>query len=167
MATNNLKLMALAVTPFVLVACEPQAAIPTETTVVRLAVVAAADHGGRPYSTPMTQEVTSQPPYQGDADGTGDALITVNLGQREVCWQNTVANLDPATASHIHEAAVGIRGPIVVALSAPDGTGQASGCRSDVDAALLRRILENPAGFYVNVHTTAYPAGAIRGQLDQ
>ena len=167
MSTHNPKLMSLAVTLFALAACEQQAAIPTEAAVVRLAVVAGADHGGRPYSTPMTQEVTSQPPYQGDADGLGEALITVNLGQREVCWQLTVSNLDPATAAHIHEAAAGIRGGIVVFLSAPDGTGQASGCRSDQDAEVLQRILTNPAGFYVNVHTTVYPAGAVRGQLDR
>ena len=168
MSKRNLKLMALAVSPFVLVACEQQqAAIPTGPTAVRLAVVAGGDHGGRPYSTPMTQEVTSQPGYQGDADGVGEALITVNLGQREVCWHLTVSNLDPSTAAHIHEAAVGIRGGIVVHLSAPDGTGQASGCRSDQDAEVLQRILTDPARFYVNVHTTVYPAGAIRGQLDR
>lgn len=164
MSTRNLKLMPLAAT-LTLVACEPQPAVPTGPTVVRLAVMAGADHGGRPYSTPMTQEVTSQPPYQGDSDGIGEATLTVNLGRREVCWQTSVSNLDPATASHIHEAAVGIRGGIVVALSAPDGTGQASGCRSDVDPAVITRILTNPAGFYVNVHTTVYPAGAVRGQL--
>ena len=167
MPTRNPKLMSLAVTLFGLAACEPRAAIPTEAPVVRLAVVAGADHGGRPYSTPMTQEVTSQPPYQGDSDGVGEALITVNLGQREVCWQLTVSNLDPSTAAHIHEAAAGIRGGIVVFLSAPDGTGQASGCRSDQNAEVLQRLLTNPAGFYVNVHTTAYPAGAVRGQLDR
>ena len=164
MSTRNLKLMSLAAT-LVLVACEPQPAVPTGPTTVRLAVMAGADHGGRPYSTPMTQEVTAQPPYQGDSDGIGEATLTVNLGQGEVCWQTSVSNLDPATASHIHEAAEGIRGGIVVPLSAPDGTGQASGCRSGVDPALIKRILTNPAGFYVNVHTTVYPAGAIRGQL--
>ena len=167
MSTRTLKLISLAVTPFALVACEPQPAIPTGPTVVHLAVIAGADHGGRPYSTPMTQEVTSQPPYEGDSDGTGEATLTVNLGQREVCWETTVSNLDPATASHIHEAAAGIRGGIVVFLSAPDGTGHASGCTSDVDPDVIKRILKNPAGFYVNVHTTVYPAGAIRGQLDR
>ena len=167
MSTRTLKLISLAVTPFALVACEPQPAIPTGPTVVHLALIAGADHGGRPYSTPMTQEVTSEPPYEGDSDGTGEATLTVNLGQREVCWETTVSNLDPATASHIHEAAAGIRGGIVVFLSAPDGTGHASGCTSDVDPEVIKRILKNPAGFYVNVHTTVYPAGAIRGQLDR
>ena len=165
MSTRTLHLLSLAVTPFALVACEPQPGIPTGPTVVHLAVMAGADHGGRPYSTPMTQEVTSQPAYQGDLDGIGEATITVNLGQREVCWQTSVRNLDPAIASHIHEAAAGIRGGIVIFLSAPDGTGQASGCRSEVDPDVIERLLTNPAGFYVNVHTTVYPAGAIRGQL--
>jgi hypothetical protein len=166
MSTQKLKLMALAITPFVLVACEQQqAAIPTGPTVVHLAVVAEADHGGRPHTTSMTQEATFQPPYQGDSDGVGEATLTVNLGQREVCWETRVSNLDPSTASHIHEAAAGIRGDIVVVLSAPDGTGKASGCRSAVDPKVISRILTNPAGFYVNVHTTVYPMGAIRGQL--
>jgi CHRD domain-containing protein len=165
MSTRNVKLMSLAVT-LALVACEPQPAIPTGPTVVRLAVMAGADHGGRPYSTSMTQETTFQPPYEGDSDGVGQATLTINLGQREVCWQVTVSNLDQPTASHIHEAAAGIRGGIVVALSAPDGTGHASACRSEVDPEVLKRILTNPAGFYVNVHTTVYPMGAIRGQLD-
>lgn len=168
MSTRKLKLMALAITPFVLVACEQQQeAIPTGPTAVRLAVLAGADHGGRPHTTAMTQEVTFQPPYQGDSDGVGEAALTVNLGQREVCWEIRASNLDPSTASHIHEAAEGIRGGIVVPLSAPDATGQASGCRSDVEPDVIRRILTNPAGFYVNVHTTVYPLGAIRGQLDR
>ena len=28
-----------------------------------------------------------------------------------------------------------------------------------------RTILNNPAGFYFNVHTTVNPGGAVRGQL--
>jgi len=91
MSTRNVKLMSLAVT-LALVACEPQPAIPTAPTVVRLAVMAGADHGGRPYSTSMTQEATFQPPYAGDSDGVGEAILTINLGQREVCWETTVSN---------------------------------------------------------------------------
>jgi hypothetical protein len=73
----------------------------------------------------------------------------------------------PATASHIHHAAEGVRGDIVIAPTPPDATGEAAGCRSDVDPAQLRDILQHPEEYYVNVHTTEFPSGAIRSQLDR
>lgn len=135
---------------------------------VELALIAGAAHGGAPFATQMTQEVTTTPPHFGDADGTGTALLTVNHGQGEVCSDLSVADITlPATFAHIHKAAPGIRGPVVVGLSAPDATGRGIGCASGVDRAILRDILTNPGDYYVNVHTTDYPAGAVRGQLGQ
>jgi hypothetical protein len=141
---------------------------PTEVTTVQLAVVAGAEHGGAPFSTPMTQEVTTVPAWLGDPDGSGVALITINLGQREICWEMSVSDITlPATASHIHEAAVGVRGSIVVGLTAPDATGLVTGCTAGLSRELLAEILNSPADFYVNVHTSDFPAGAIRGQLER
>lgn len=138
---------------------------PTSPT-VELEIIAGADHGGRPFSTDMSQEVTSIPAWEGDPDGAGTALVTLNHGQGEVCWSLSVTNLTlPATASHIHQAPPGVRGPIVVFLSPPDASGTATGCRAGVDRDLMRDILQNPDSYYVNVHTTDFPPGAIRGQL--
>ena len=156
----------LAIVPAALAGCRQEMETPVELPTVRLAVVAGAAHGGAPFSTPMTQEVTTTPPWAGDADGSGQALITVNYGQREVCWETSVSNiLLPATAAHIHKADPSVRGLIVLPLSAPGTSGTASGCASGVDPVLLKDILQNPASYYVNVHTTDFPAGAIRGQL--
>lgn len=73
--------------------------------------------------------------------------------------------------AHIHEAGAGKNGPVVVTLfmnQAFSGTGSATGCdRNDSTRAEVRRILNNPAGFYVNVHDSVRPAGAIRGQLER
>lgn len=130
----------------------------------RLAVF--AELGGLPIATPMKQDVTTTPPYAGDPNGTGEALITVNVGQGEVCWQLTVYDVAlPATAAHIHQADDGVRGPVVVALSAPDITGLAGGCASGVSHDVITQMVQSPASFYVNVRTAEYPAGAVRAQL--
>ena len=103
------------------------------------------------------------PAVKTPATGSG----TISVGD-DKSVEGSVRTVDMVgSMAHIHEAAPGIRGGIVVGLSAPDGTGHASGCRSGLDPELITRILTNPAGFYVNVHTTVYPLGAIRGQLDR
>ena len=168
MKNRYLKLAALAVVPMSLAACAQDTTTQVET--VRMAVqqtrIPGSDHGGRAFTTALTQEVTQTPLWSGDADGTGDALLTINAGKGEVCWVITVSNITlPATAAHIHQAAPGVRGAIVVGLSAPDATGKSTGCTSGVSRDLLQQILETPEAFYANVHTSDYPAGAVRGQL--
>lgn len=139
---------------------------PLAPATVRLSIVPGAAHGGHPLATPMTQEVTTTPPYWGDPDGSGTAFLTVNPGQRELCWQLAVSGIAlPATAAHVHRAPSGVRGGIVVTLTPPDASGTSTGCAADLDRALLQEILTSPGSFYVNVHTAEFPPGAVRGQL--
>lgn len=121
---------------------------------------AAALAGGRPLSTDL---IGSNEPGGGDPDGTGHFSMTVNLGHSEICYDLTVANLDPVVAAHIHSAPAGINGPVVVPLVAPV-SGSSSDCIT-VDPSLAKAIAKAPQAFYVNVHTTVFPGGAIRGQL--
>ena len=81
-----------------------------------------------------------------------------------MCWAvSQVRGLGPVVAAHIHQGGRGVNGPPVVMLSRnPAGAWQ--GC-TDAGSALAGAIGGNPAGFYVNLHTAAYPNGAIRGQL--
>ncbi len=108
-------------------------------------------------------------PGPGDPDGTGTANVSITrpaTGTGQICFQITVSGITlPAAAAHIHMGAAGVAGPVVVPFSAPDAQGKASGCVSGVDPALIQSILTNPAGFYVNVHTSDFPNGALRGQL--
>ncbi|GAA6525454.1 CHRD domain-containing protein [Intrasporangium sp. DVR] len=115
---------------------------------------------GRPFSTALTGAAE---PGGGDPDGSGTAHVWVNIGQSQVCYHLVVADLDPVIGAHIHSAPAGVSGPIVVPLAAPV-SGSSEGC-VDVDRDLAKAILKAPQVFYVNVHTTVYPAGAIRGQL--
>ena len=130
MSTRLLLTAGLGLLPVVLAGCSQDGPTATAAT-VQLAVVGDAGHGGRPFAQTLTQEVTATPVYAGDPDGAGSALLTLNPGQGEVCWHTSVTNIAlPATASHIHQAAQGVRGPIVIVLSPPDATGEAIGCRS-------------------------------------
>ena len=38
-------------------------------------------------------------------------------------------------------------------------------CLTDLDKNLLKDIIRNPENYYVNVHNTPFPTGAVRGQL--
>jgi CHRD domain len=100
-----------------------------------------------------------------DPDGSGTATFRMIRGAAQICYQLSVKDIMlPATAAHIHVGAAGVNGPIVVPLTAPDASGSAAGC-AVTTRALVAAILDNPAGYYANVHTTDFQAGAIRGQL--
>jgi len=100
-----------------------------------------------------------------DPDGTGTATIRLRLGEGRLCFQLSVTNIVlPATASHVHVGLAGVNGPVVVPLTAPGAGGTSSGCVV-VPRTLVAAILGGPSGYYVNVHTSDYPNGAIRGQL--
>jgi hypothetical protein len=100
----------------------------------------------------------------GDRNGKGSASVTFD-GTR-LCWGITVANLSRPVGAHIHKARRGRDGSIVVPLEQPtDGDpGASSGCTT-VSATLARAIRRSPGGYYVNVHTDEFGAGAVRGQL--
>ena len=100
-----------------------------------------------------------------DEDGTGMATVVLDPDAGTACWEMTVENVDPITVSHIHEGAEGVSGGVVVDLDVDGFEGSSEGCNEAADAAILQSIIDNPAGFYVNVHTEALPGGAIRGQL--
>lgn len=100
-----------------------------------------------------------------DPNGAGTAAFRFRQGSGEVCFTLTARNIRlPAAAAHIHRGAAGQNGGVLIGLTAPDGGGAARGCTTST-AAIVDEILAGPAGFYVNVHDSRYPGGAIRAQL--
>jgi hypothetical protein len=124
----------------------------------RAALLPGSDTGGAPLTATLS----------GTDNQSGTATLTVNPGQEEVCYDITVANLQGGVfAAHIHLGGAGVNGPIVVPLfsfAPPTTQTHFSGCVPG-SRDVLRAILANPSGYYVNVHTTVFPAGAVRGQL--
>jgi hypothetical protein len=96
-------------------------------------------------------------------DGTIEFLFTVNNKSAETY-----------TRAHIHKAPAGVNGPIhwdfleagnpVASIS--DQPSQLRGIARPRAAAVLADLLANPSGYYVNVHSTVFPGGAMRGQLE-
>ena len=123
-----------------------------------------ADNDDREFSTELTG--AAEVPGPGDPDGSGMANITVNQFKRQVCFALMVSDIEPATAAHIHVGAPDVAGPVVVPLNPPPTDGSSTGCANNVDVRLIRNIIRNPAGYYVNVHNAEFPSGAIRGQLE-
>jgi hypothetical protein len=142
---------------------------------VAVALLAAVPAGAQTTSTKCTlfavlSPSNEVPPTTSRANGA--TLVRIN--GTSVNFATVIGN--PArevfTRGHIHEAGAGVNGPIVVTLfeSAVDGT---------IDRRLITQfdtgtpmegfdpaeICANPAGFYVNYHTTVFPGGAVRGQL--
>ncbi len=119
-------------------------------------------------NTELTAELrggAEEVPNPGDPDGMGTATVTLDMAANQILFTINVSNLTlPAAAAHIHEGAAGVSGPVVVPFTAPGADGAATGSIA-VDAALMKRIQQNPAGFYVNVHTSDFAGGAVRGQL--
>ncbi|MDQ3689169.1 MAG: CHRD domain-containing protein [Chloroflexota bacterium] len=111
-------------------------------------------------------------PVSGPEGATGSARIRIDLyGETEnpLCFELTVAGLaetDFVTAAHIHAGAAGVSGDVVVPLFTEPPAGELSGCLLAADLELLALIATHPADYYVNIHTDAYPAGFVRGQLD-
>ena len=89
-------------------------------------------------------------------------LFKGTLSGKTLKWTLTYSKLSgPATAAHIHMAAKGISGPIVVPLCPPCKSGLTG--TATLTPALLSAFKKHL--LYVNVHTAKNPNGEIRGQL--
>ena len=114
----------------------------------------------------------------GDPNGRGEAYVFgIDGDPTTLCYVLTVegiAELELAPgqgrAAHIHEGPAGSNGPVVAHLAWPQG-GNAADCLTEGEPGKfptgerVADILANPEDYYVNVHNTEYPGGALRGQL--
>lgn len=118
-----------------------------------------------PGAAPVLTLTMTGPPEvpPGDPDGTGTAVITLDVANSQVCVDFTVQGIDAATSAHLHDGVAGTAGPIVVDLPFP-ATGTVTGC-VQTEPALVQTMIDDPARFYVNVHNLTYPKGAVRAQL--
>ncbi len=104
-------------------------------------------------------------PGPGDSDGRGNAELRLNAKKGKVCYEITTRRIDGASAAHIHAGKKGVSGDVVVSLFAGNGGSRLEGCATEVPKATIKDITRKPGRFYVNVHNSDFPNGAVRGQL--
>ena len=137
---------------------------------------------------PSLSPAEQVPPVTGlDASGSAAITVSVNRSSSGTITSGTVAfDVDyrfPGSATitgmHVHKAARGSNGPIVIdsgigtANSITNTTGRGTlfrvadiGASDSAGLATLESLIADPTQYYVNVHTTTNPDGALRGQLE-
>jgi hypothetical protein len=102
----------------------------------------------------------------------GHTLIKVRQdGTIEFKTQINNKNRETFVAGHIHQAPAGVAGPVVVPLFVPPALPTSArhikqrGVATPNAGTTGADLCANPNAYYVNYHTTAFPGGAIRGQL--
>jgi len=115
--------------------------------------------------------------------GSGTSTMDFNItrdatGAMTAATVNFTATMSgfPATTvvniAHIHTGAAGVSGGILISttvnpgeVTLTNGAGTFTRVAVPVKTTDMQSILDNPAGFYFNIHTQANPGGVMRGQL--
>jgi hypothetical protein len=102
-----------------------------------------------------------------DTEATGDGEFDLNEEMDMLHYLLSVQDIADISAAHIHRGPPGVNGPVVFPLYG--GTGD-FGPDDPISGDLMlgpQDLLDLLTGFlYANVHTTAYPDGEIRGQIE-
>lgn len=119
-----------------------------------------------------------------DTNATGEAIVRINKDELSIHFKLIVANVQAdITGAHFHMGPAGVNAGVVVNLlnisdyppntNAPANGVLAEGTitASNLSGALSEKPLSDlisaikAGNIYINVHTTTYPGGEIRGQL--
>ncbi len=118
-----------------------------------------------------------------ESSGVGEVIFQLSKDGMELSYKLIVANLDNLSMSHIHVAPAGSNGPVVVWLYPPAPPavlipGTTNGIlqegiitKANLTGTLAGNELSDlvdlmvAGNTYVNVHTSQFPGGEIRGQI--
>ncbi|MDX1542789.1 MAG: CHRD domain-containing protein [Christiangramia sp.] len=115
-----------------------------------------------------------------DSKATGQAIVKISKDETYLEYKLIVANIDNVVMSHFHMAPAGTNGSVVVWLFGKEGPAPAGDfngvlaegviTEDDVVGSLngdFQALIDaiRAGNIYVNVHTTEFPGGELRGQL--
>jgi hypothetical protein len=147
----------------------------------------ASAHGGKKVRLEARLTGAQEVP-PADPDGRARAKVWIDVDAGEVCFDiRGIRDVGIPNRGHIHRGVAGVNGGIVVTFfelridnaeppprALPTDprndaleSGRLSDCVPGLDPVLLAEIAGNPAGFYVNLHNSRFPGGALRCQLER
>jgi hypothetical protein len=102
------------------------------------------------------------PPNASPAFGSGTARLNVTRDTLffNISWSGLLGSF---TASHFHRGAAGVAGPVIHSITSDVVGNTAVGFWAGLAAQDVNDLLSG--NLYVNVHTTVFPGGEIRGQV--
>jgi len=143
----------------------------------------------KPTLTATLSPANEIPPISGaEASGSGTVAVVWdtttdaagNITSAKVNFSVSLTGFPPGTSinvAHIHQGASTCAscGVVVSTTLAPsdqlksDSVGALTFAKNgiSVDAALAQAIINNPSGYYFNVHSQLNPGGVARGQLSR
>ncbi|MEO8034704.1 MAG: CHRD domain-containing protein [Acidobacteriota bacterium] len=102
----------------------------------------------------------------------GSAFVTIDTINNTLAWEVNTSGIASPSASHIHgpNGAAGTNAGVLIAFASNAAAFTAGRTKGSVSIASLSAenraaLLTSPSNFYVNVHSTAFGGGEIRGQL--
>ncbi len=100
----------------------------------------------------------------GDPDGYAKAELSVTDQLNQICYDvNDVRGLSPITSVTINRGGRGANGPVVLRLNEANEGGWKNCVKR---AEWLEDSMDNaPDRYYIQIATSEYPNGAIRGQF--
>jgi hypothetical protein len=154
------------------------------TLVAALGLAAAGGAVGTPAAHVAPLSGAEEVPLN-DSKARGIGVVKLSSDGKSLSYKLNVANIQNVTQAHIHMAPVGVNGPIVAWLypAAPpamlipgrsdgklaSGTITAANLVGPLAGQPLQALVDaiRSGNAYVNVHTSQFPPGEIRGQLSQ
>ena len=92
-------------------------------------------------------------------DADGEMFLTIDIEKKVLTYEITYAGITPV-AGHFHRAAAGINGPVEITFTSLQSPirGKVTLEQTQIDGFLTGQ-------YYANLHTTRFPGGEIRGQV--
>lgn len=129
------------------------------------------------FTAPLSPAKEVPPIMGSESSARGSAQITFDMSRNTANLYFQMTGLPAGTrivGAHIHPGVAGVNGPVIVStgLTAAAPLTMSSdvvefSVSVGIDPALAQSIINNPAGYYFNVHTQSNPGGVARDQLSR